>query len=76
MIQARGTGPQKRLSSLEPRLVAHHEVVVRRIVIVLDMLQLGPPPHGLMKGSFASTPLTTGWPSLIESVSPGRPRSS
>ena len=24
-----------------------------------------------MKGSFASTPLTTGWPSLIESVSPG-----
>ena len=72
MIQLRGTGPQKRLSSLNPRLSPIMKYSFGGIVIGLGMSQGVPdPPQGLMKASFAITPLTTGWPFLMYSRSPG-----
>src|SRR6266540_1081759 len=71
MIQLRGTGPQNRLSSLKPRLSPIMKYSFGGIVIGFGMLHPFPPSHGLMKGSLAITPLTTGWPFLMYSRSPG-----
>src|SRR3954468_1792461 len=72
MIQLRGTGPQNRLSSLRPRLSPIMKYSLGAIVIGSGMSQGVPvPPQGLMKDSFAITPLTTGWPFLMYSRSPG-----
>src|SRR4051812_25634144 len=71
MIQSRGTGPQNRLSSLEPRLSPIMKYSFGGIVMVLGRSHPIPLPHGLMKSSLATTPLTTGWPSLTLSSSPG-----
>src|SRR6478736_8400931 len=72
MIHSLGTGPQKRLSSLAPRLSPIMKYMSGGIVIVFGLLQASALPQGLMNGSsVCSTPLTTGWPFLTERVSPG-----
>ena len=73
MIQEVGTGPQNRLSSDSPRLSPIMNQCPGGILIGCGKLQassLGT-AQGLMYGSDFFFPLTIGWPSTIESVSPG-----
>src|SRR3954454_12484472 len=71
MIHFSGTGPQKRLSSEEPRLSPIMKYIPAGIVISVGKSHPSPPPQGSANGSFWSLPLSTTWPLSIRSLSPG-----
>src|SRR5690349_18283810 len=71
MIHFLGTGPQKRLSSEEPRLSPIMKYIPAGIVISVGKSQPSPPPQGSANGSFWSLPLSTTRPLSIRSLSPG-----
>ena len=71
MIQSSGTGPQKRLSSEEPRLSPIMKYSPAGIVIVFGKSQPPPGLQAAVKGSSASSPLRMTCPPLTLTVSPG-----
>src|SRR3954470_9558517 len=71
MIHFSGTGPQKRLSSEEPRLSPIMKYIPEGILISVSKSQPSPPPQGSANGSFWSLPLSTTRPLSIRSLSPG-----
>src|SRR3954452_6357855 len=71
MIQARGTGPQKRLSSELPRLSPIRKYSPAGTLTGERVHS--PPPHEEAKGSFAVLPFRTTLPATTAIVSPGRP---
>src|SRR2546421_892468 len=73
MIHFFGTGPQKRLSSEEPRLSPIMKYSSLGTVIGRGKLHSSPPVQGLMNFSVCSLPLRITCPSRIAIVSPGTP---
>src|SRR3954452_5845053 len=71
MIHFLGTGPQKRLSSEEPRLSPIMKYSPAGTVTVTGKSHPSPPPHGSANDSFCGLPLRITWPSRMESRSPG-----
>src|SRR4051794_33119912 len=71
MIHFSGTGPQKRLSSEEPRLSPIMKYIPEGIVIWVGKSQPSPPPQGSANGSLCSLPLSTTRPLSMRRRSPG-----
>src|SRR6201995_3102983 len=71
MIHCLGTGPQKRLSSEEPRLSPIMKYSPAGTVTVTGKSQPSPPPHGSANDSFCRFPFRITWPSWIDRRSPG-----
>src|SRR3954469_22891639 len=71
MIQARGTGPQKRLSSELPRLSPIRKYMPFGTVIALRLHSA--PAHEDANGSLAGAPLRITWALIPAIRSPGNP---
>src|SRR5690348_3110546 len=71
MIQLRGTGPQKRLSSESPRLSPIRKYMPLGTVIVFRLHSAALQEDA--KGSATCLPLRITWPLRIAMRSPGRP---
>jgi hypothetical protein len=71
MIHLRGTGPQKRLSSDDPRLSPIMKYSPAGTVTVLGKVHSSPALHGRMNGSFWRLPFRTTCPLTIAIRSPG-----
>src|SRR5215207_4373219 len=71
MIQSRGTGPQKRLSSELPRLSPIRKYMPFGTVIALRLHSA--PAHEEANDSLAGFPLRITWPLRTEIRSPGSP---
>src|SRR4051812_44189480 len=71
MIHFSGTGPQKRLSSEEPRLSPIMKYIPAGILISVGKSHPSPPPQGSANGSFWSFPFKMTLPSSKRNLSPG-----